>query len=94
MSAKMPLAAFAVLMTAISSQGTALAQNDLPARNADQGVNRFSSKIPSDARALQGGAYDRAFGRGYPAAPAATQQPNESWRRTYPEFPFQNGGGG
>jgi hypothetical protein len=25
---------------------------------------------------------------------AVTQQPNEAWKRTYPEFQFQNGGGG
>ena len=74
MSVKMTLAAFAVLLTAISIQGTALAQNYLPARDAGQSATRFSSKIPSDARALQGGAYDRAVGRAYPGAPAATHR--------------------
>jgi hypothetical protein len=92
MPAKMTPAAFAVLLTAIFIQGMASAQNYSPPRGADQSVNRFTSRIPADARATQ--ETTRAFGGAYGAAPAATQQPNQTWKRTYPEFPFQNGGGG
>jgi hypothetical protein len=68
MYAKITLAAFAVMLTAVSFNGAALAQGYFP-YGADQNVNPFTSKIPSEARASQRRAYDRAFGGAYGAAP-------------------------
>jgi hypothetical protein len=97
MSAKSTFAAF-VLLAAVSSHGAASAQDYFgPAgkrSEAGQMFNRMKSKVPSDTRAstTSPGRTDyRAPGGAYPAAPA---QQNETWKRTYPDYPFQNGGGG
>jgi hypothetical protein len=58
MYAKITLAAFAVVLTAVSVNGTAFAK----------------SKIPFDARTSQGRAYDRAFAGAYGAAPGYLSQ--------------------
>jgi hypothetical protein len=56
MSAKMRLAALAALLTSLSVQGIASAQNYFPTfpssaseYRTNQGVNRFKGKIPSNA---------------------------------------------
>jgi hypothetical protein len=85
MSARIPFAAFAVLLTAISVEGTASARTYVP-YGAGQNVDPFLSRIPSDARASQASQNS--------TRPYITQQQNETWKRTYPEYPFQNGGGG
>ena len=85
MSARITFAALTVLLTAISVDGTALARTYFP-HSAGQNVNPFSSKIPSDARASHASQNS--------TRPYITQQQNETWKGTYPEYPFQNGGGG
>jgi hypothetical protein len=54
MSARIKLAAVAALLTALSVQGTAFAQNfpalrAAPEYQSNQAVNRFKAKIPSNA---------------------------------------------
>jgi hypothetical protein len=98
-SAKSTLAAFVVLLAAVSSHGVASAQDYFSAIGEKsehrQLVNRTKSKPLFSARASQATSSRRASYRVLDGAyGAARAQQNETWKRTYPDYPLQNGGGG
>jgi hypothetical protein len=126
MRARLTFAKIAMLLTAVSIQGVASAQNYSGWATANSqsspAVNRVKWKVSRDARASRVGFPARAdygaLGGAFGAAPAAgmspkkqtvaptykelqnstrshiEQPPNETWRRTYPDYPFQSGGVG